>query len=256
MLLTLFVIGLLSGIITGLLSVGGGIILIFSLLFFPPLILETRISMQTIAGLSIMQSVFSSLSGGYFYMRSKLVDFSIVLRVGIPAMFGGMLGVLLAINTSEITLQITFVSLSVLSAIIMQIPLGSNVESNVFSFTTLSSTLTIITSLLIGVLGGLVGLGAGFIFLPLMIYIYKLPIKKAIGSSLGIGFLLSFGSLIMKLSVDVIPIGQGMILIFGGILGAQIGGRISNIMNSITLKRIAAYSILLVSAKLLYDLLF
>lgn len=256
MLITMFVIGLFSGIITGLLSVGGGIILIFSLLFFPPLILETRISMYTIAGLSIMQSVFSSLSGGHFYMRSKLIDFSIVLRVGIPAMFGGMLGVFLALNTSEIALQIIFVSLSVLSAIIMQIPLGSNEESNGFSFTTLSSSLTIITSFFIGGLGGLVGLSAGFIFLPLMIYVYKLPIKKAIGSSLGIGFLLSLGSLIMKLSVDVLPLDQGMILILGGILGAQIGSRVSNILNSETLKRIAAYSILIVSAKLLYDLLF
>ena len=256
MLITLFVIGLLSGVITGSLSVGGGIILIFSLLFFPPLILDTRISMHTIVGLSIMQSVFSSLSGGYYYLRSNLVDCPIVLWVGIPAMFGGMLGVFLASNASEIALQIIFVSLSVLSAIIMQIPLSSNEEYNSFSFTFLSSTLTIITSFLIGVLGGLVGLGAGFIFVPLLIYIYKLPIKKAIGSSLGICFLLSLGSLIIKLSVDVIPIGQGIILIIGGIRGAQIGGHISKNLNSIPLKRIAAYSILLVSAKLFYDLVF
>jgi len=86
--------------------------------------------------------------------------------------------------------------------------------------------------------------------------IYKLSIKQAIGSSLVICFLLSFGSLIIKLSFDTIQWKYGVILIFGGILGAQIGGRISKKLNSIVLKRIAAYSIILVSVKLFYDLFF
>jgi uncharacterized protein len=254
MFITLFFIGLLSGMITGLLSVGGGIILIFLLMFIPPIFLKTNLSMHTIAGFSIMQAVFSTLSGGIYYIRNKLVDFKIVYIVGIPSMFGGVLGVLIADITSEFVLKTIFATLSILSAIIMQIPYSSVEKSKPFSFTPLSTILSILVSLLIGVLGGLVGLGAGFIFVPLLIFAYRLPIKKAIGSSLITCFLLSFGSLITKLSVDEIPFAEGILLIVGGIIGAQIGGRLAKIMKSITLKKFAAYSILLISVRLFYDL--
>lgn len=247
-------IGLVCGIITGLLSIGGGIILVFALMLLLPIMSGTQFSMQTIAGLSIMQSVFSTASGGYYYIRTKLVDKKIVLMIGLPAFFGGMIGVLIANNSSDLALRIIFASLAVSAAIIMQVPYTSNESSEPYQFRTVSSILTIIGSIIIGILGGLVGVAAGFIFVPLMIYVYKLPIKKAIGTSLITCFLLAVGSFIIKLGVEAVPIGYGIMLIIGGVIGAQIGGRITMNLKSITLKRIAAYSILVISMKLFYDL--
>ncbi|WP_408011142.1 sulfite exporter TauE/SafE family protein [Pseudalkalibacillus sp. A8] len=254
MYITMFLLGLFSGTITGLLSIGGGIILIFTLMILLPFIFDTHFPMQVIAGLAIMQAFFSTLSGGLYYVRTKLVDIKIVLMIGIPAFFGGIMGVMLASHSPEIFLQIFFASLAILASIVMQIPLKDGEGLKPFEFTYLSITLTIISSFIIGVLGGLVGLAAGFIFVPLMIFVFKLPIKKAIGSSLITCFLLSAGSFITILSVGSLPLGYGVMLIIGGILGAQIGGRITKQLNSIVLKRIAAYSILIISVKLFFDL--
>ncbi|MCA0174555.1 sulfite exporter TauE/SafE family protein [Bacillus sp. RAR_GA_16] len=254
MYLIMLAIGLFCGIITGLLSIGGGIILVFSLMLLLPLISGAQFPMQTIAGLSIMQSVFSTASGGYFYIRSKLVDRKIVMMIGVPAFFGGMIGVLIANSSSDTLLRIIFTCLAISAAVIMQVPYKSNENPKPFQFKLSSTTLTIIGSAGIGVLGGLVGVAAGFIFVPLMIFVYRLPIKQAIGSSLITCFLLAVGSFITKLSVETVPLGYGTMLIIGGILGAQIGGRITMSLQSITLKRIAAYSILIISIKLFYDL--
>jgi len=254
MIISLFIIGLFSGIVTGLLSIGGGIILIFSLMIIPPLILNTYFSMQTISSFSIMQGFFSTLSGGYYYISKQLVVRKIMFMLGIPAMFGGIIGVLFASHISDFSLRILFATLAVVSAVIMQIPTSKAETSKPFTPTTKMWTVTILFGVTIGILGGLVGLSAGFIFVPLMIFFYKLPIKMAIGTSLITCFILSLGSLISKLTIGDIHYGQVAVLILGGIIGAQIGGRITKRLNSIALKRIAAYSILLVSCKLFYDL--
>ncbi|PLR98500.1 sulfite exporter TauE/SafE family protein [Bacillus sp. T33-2] len=254
MIISLFLIGLFSGIVTGLLSIGGGIILIFSLMIIPPLLLNTQFSMHTIFSFSIMQGFFSSLSGGYYYISNQLVDKKIIFMLGIPAMFGGTIGVLFANQISDFNLRILFATLAIISAILMQIPTNKAEDPTPIPKNKKVWTVSIIFGVLIGILGGMVGLSAGFIFVPLMIFFYKLPIKMSIGTSLITCFLLSAGSLVSKLSMRDIDFGQVAVLIVGGIIGAQIGGRITKKLKSITLKRIAAYSILLVSCKLYYDL--
>ncbi len=256
MYVTMLLIGFLSGIFTGLLSIGGGIILVFMLMFVFPLLTGKTFPMHTIAGFSIMQTFFSTLSGGFYYIRHKLVVRKVVLIMGIPAFIGGMIGVLLASYSSDFLLRTIFAFLAVTAAIVMQIPYKSNEESEPFNFTIFSIILTVLACFMIGISGGLVGIAAGFIFVPLMIFVFKLPIKTAIGSSLLICFLLASGSLITKLGISSIPTGYAFMLILGGIAGAQIGGRITKRLNSITLKRIAAYLILLVSIKLFFDIYF
>lgn len=253
MLITMFIIGLISGIITGLLSVGGGIILIFALIFLPPLVAQTYFSMQTIASFSIMQAFFATLSGAIYYIRDQSIDKGVVLYLGIPSFFGGIVGVIIAHNTTDFTLRVVFAVMAILAAIVMQMPNKAN-EDKAFEFTKKSYAFSTIGGMAIGLVGGLIGLAAGFIFVPVLIYFYHLNVKKAIGTSLITCFLLATGSLLAKLTIGAFPLELGLFLILGGIIGAQVGGRIGKKLSSTVLKRIAAYSILLISIKVFYDL--
>lgn len=253
MLITMFIIGLISGVITGLLSIGGGIILIFSLILIPPLISGKSLSMHEIASLSIMQSFFSSLSGSIFYFKEKLIDKGIITYLGIASFFGGILGVLIAHSISDFLLRIIFAVLAISSAIVMQIPHPEN-EDQKFQFSTKSITFSIVGGLSIGLIGGLIGLSAGFIFVPVLIFFYHLPIKKAIGTSLVTCFLLAAGSLVAKVSITTVEFQLGITLIIGGILGAQLGGMLNKRLSSLMLQKITAFSIVLVSIKVIYDL--
>ncbi|MGO4887436.1 sulfite exporter TauE/SafE family protein [Anaerobacillus sp. MEB173] len=254
MLITMFVIGLISGMITGLLSVGGGIILIFALIFIPPLVAQTYFPMQTIAGFSIMQAFFATFSGAIYYFREKLIDKGVVIYLGIPAFFGGIVGVIIAHNTSDMFLRIVFAVMAMLAAIVMQLPNKTN-EDKPYEFTKKSYVYSIIGGITIGIVGGLIGLGAGFIFVPVMIYFYHLNVKKAIGSSLITCFLLATGSLLTKLAfIESTSIQLGIAIIVGGIIGAQLGGRLGKRLSPVMLKRIAAYSILIISIKVVFDL--
>ncbi len=249
----MLVIGLISGIITGLLSVGGGIILIFFLLVLPPILLQSYFPMQTIAAFSIMQAFFATLSGAFYYIREKLIDLEIVLYLGVPAFFGGILGVMIAHSITDFALRVVFAILAATAAVVMFIPNRSNIEGP-FKFTAISYVLSGAGGILIGVIGGMVGLSAGFIFVPVMIYLYRLSVKKAIGTSLATCFLLAAGSFLAKLGAGAVSIEMGVALVAGGVIGAQIGGRIGKRLPSLVLKRTAAFSIFLISIKVVYDL--
>lgn len=254
MLTIVFLIGLLSGVLTGLLSVGGGIILIFLFIILPPLMMNTHLTMQTIAGFSLIQAVFSTLSGSISYIRSQLIDRHLVVCLGLPSFFGGIIGSLTASYVSEVTIKIVFCLLSMIAAIVMQWPQKRDHENKIFHFTPFSIVLIGLSGILVGLLGGLVGLAGGFIFLPVMIYIFRLPIKKAIGTSLITSFLLSAGALMVKIGVNSPPLDLGIAMVIGGIVGSQIGSWIGKRAPSLVLRKIAAFSILFISIKLIYDL--
>lgn len=248
----MLLIGFLCGIITGLLSVGGGIVLIFTLIFVLPTVADINYSMQTITGFSIMQTFFSTLSGGYYYFKNKIIDSKIVLIMGVPAMIGGVLGSVLANQSSDFLLQLIFAVTSVIASLAMQIPrktAGNKIKVNRFIL-----FVTALVSIIIGLIGGMVGLGAGFLFIPIMIHVLKMDIRKAIGSSLLTAFLLSTGSFITKLSSGSIPILLGASLIIGAVIGAQIGGRISAKINPNTLKKIAGYAVIIIGIRSLIGL--
>src|SRR5699024_5675883 len=112
----MFLIGLLCGLVTGLISIGGGIFIIISLLLLTPVLAQKSFSMQEIASFSIMQTFFSSLSGSLFYLKEKLISKEIALYLGIPSFFGGVIGVIIAHNISDFFLKIIFAILAVLAA--------------------------------------------------------------------------------------------------------------------------------------------
>jgi len=249
----MFLIGLLCGLVTGLISIGGGIFIIISLLLLTPVLAQKSFSMQEIASFSIMQTFFSSLSGSLFYLKEKLISKEIALYLGIPSFFGGVIGVIIAHNISDFFLKIIFAILAVLAAIIMQIPHAIN-DSKSFKFTWKTRFYSIIGGVSIGIIGGVIGIGAGFIFVPTFIYIYHLPLKKAIGTSLITILLLSTGSFLTKINIATVPFELGIALIIGGVIGAQLGGRLNKVFPPLILKKVSSLFIVIVSLKVLYDL--
>lgn len=223
-------------------------------MFLPPIIAQVHFPMQVIAGFSILNVFFSTLSGSFYYIRERLVHFNIALYLGVPGFFGGMLGVFTAQFTSENALRIIFAIIAIISAILMHIPSKEHQNDETFLFTPIVVVLTIIGGFSIGALGGLIGLGAAFIIIPVMVYLFKFPIKKAIGSSFVTCLFISFGSFITKISLGNLPLNLGLSLIAGGIIGVQIGGRVSKFLPSTVLKRMAALAILLISIKVFFDL--
>jgi uncharacterized membrane protein YfcA len=98
--------------------------------------------------------------------------------------------------------------------------------------------------LAVGSLAGLLGVGGGFITVPLMVYWLKIPLRVAIGTSLLFIFITSLGTLWAKFSVGHIHVPITLLVLSGSIVGALIGPYVSRRI-PVRLLRLALLSLLI-----------
>lgn len=102
-----------------------------------------------------------------------------------------------------------------------------------------------------GVMVSIMGIGGGFLMIPAMIYILKMPANMVVGTSLfQIIFISSVVTVMHSVSTQSVDMLLASILIIGGVVGAQFGSRISLKIPAIKLRFALSILILLVCLRL------
>jgi uncharacterized membrane protein YfcA len=178
MILTLLFLGIIGGFLSGLLGVGGAIIMIPLMLTIPPLVGLEPLSMKVVAGLSMMQVFFSSLSGLIVHKKNNFVHPKMLLLIGIPMGLFSFEGAYLSKYFDDKILLILFELLIVLAIFLLlwqkHLPFKSLTSNNIGNVKSFPS---ILIGLTVGTFSGIVGAGGGFILIPLMITFLKVPTK-------------------------------------------------------------------------------
>jgi len=108
---------------------------------------------------------------------------------------------------------------------------------------------------LVGGLAALMGVGGGFVMVPAMIYLLRMPTNVVIGTSLFqilfVAALTSFLQAVQNQTVDMVLAG---ILILGSVVGAQIGARFTSKIPAEELRALLALIVVSVCLKLAWDL--
>jgi uncharacterized membrane protein YfcA len=111
--------------------------------------------------------------------------------------------------------------------------------------------------LLIGVLSVVMGVGGGFILVPAMIYLLRMPTSVVIGTSLfQIIFVAAFSTLLHAITNHSVDAILALLLIAGGVVGAQFGVRYGERLRSDWMRLCLAALILLICLRLAADLVF
>jgi len=253
LLFVLFTLGLIGGFFSGLLGIGGGIIMIPLLLYVPPLIGLEAISMKTAAAMTIVQSMAGSFSGLVVHKKNNFVHSKLIIYMGSGVVFGSLMGSYFSNQIkSEVMLGI-FATMAVMAMILMFIPSKKDEDSPVESVE-FNKTLAFFVALLVGILGGIVGQGGAFILIPLMLNVLKIPTRIALGSSVAITFLSACAGFIGKWGTGQIPFEMAIVLVAGALLGAQLGGRLSNRLPTASLRMILSILITFTALKMWFEL--
>jgi uncharacterized membrane protein YfcA len=113
-----------------------------------------------------------------------------------------------------------------------------------------------VVGLLVGFLAAIMGVGGGFIMVPAMIYLLGMPTKVVVGTSLfQIIFVTGFTTVMhatTNYSVDML---LALLLILGGVVGAQMGTWIGLRLKAEQLRILLAIVVLVVAGKIALDLL-
>jgi uncharacterized protein len=210
--------GLVSGMLAGVLGIGGGSVLV-------PLMVYVGFTPINAIGTSSLAILLTSLSGSIQNWRMGYIDWRKVSLLGVPALFAAQLGAALAQYIPVHWLLFGFAAMMLTNIYLVGLKQQLiGIESSTSS-TAKNGLSTTITGILAGLVAGLMGVGGGAIMVPLQMLLLGETIKVAIQTSLGVVMLTAVSATIGHSINGHVLFSQGIILGIGGLLGAQLGTR-------------------------------
>ena len=278
-LFVIFGMGGVVGILSGMFGVGGGFLMTPLLIFYgiPPIVAVATEANQIVA---------SSISGAFAHWRRKAVDF----KMGTILLFGGIIGSFIGIelfiflkDLGQIDLIISLSYVILLGAIgtlifiegmrsmiahrnetvvqvkkrkdrtwVHSLPLRVRFKK---SGLYISIIPPIVIGIAVGIMASIMGVGGGFIMVPAMIYLLRMPTNVVIGTSLyQIIFVTSLVTVLHAYENQTVDVMLAMILMSGGVVGAQIGAALGHKLKAEQLRFLLGILILAVCAKMLIEL--
>jgi len=114
----------------------------------------------------------------------------------------------------------------------------------------------ILIGFFVGMMSAIMGVGGGFIMVPAMIYLLRMPTNVVIGTSLfQIIFVTASVTILHAVENQTVDILLALLLMIGGVIGAQFGAIAGQRLRGEQLRALLAIIVLGVGIKLLVDLL-
>jgi uncharacterized membrane protein YfcA len=217
--------GLLSSFLSGLLGIGGGVVLTPVLLYAPQLLGATGLSVKIITGLTVVQAISGSLLGAVRHRAYGNVSTHLVLLMGPPAAIASLIGAFVSRDTSDQILLGIFAVFSFAGAVFLLLPVKATDATA--DDVRVNRPLAIALALVIGGFGGMIGIGAIAFIVAALVYFLRVPPRIAIGSSLGIGIFGAVAAFIGKAATSQIDPGLAAIVVVAALAGSPIGAWVS-----------------------------
>ena len=214
----MLLIGVFGGFISGLVGIGGAIIIYPAILLLPPLFGVPAYSAYIASGLTSGQVFFSTLSGSLKARKKTEFSSPLVIYMSGGMITGSMLGALLANLFNAAFVNTIYIIIALLALILMFINVKPNLNQSSFN-----KPLLVMVGLFIGIISGIVGAGGAFIIIPILLVLFKLPMNTVAANSIVIAFISSIGAFIIKLIQGYIPLEDALFLIIGSIIFAPLG---------------------------------
>ncbi|HJN50771.1 MAG: sulfite exporter TauE/SafE family protein [Pseudomonadales bacterium] len=249
-------LGLVTGFLSGLLGIGGGIVMAPLLLYLLPVLGFEPLSMRIVAGLTIVQGLVASISGAVSHHRFHFVSFRLSLVMGSAIFVAALAGGMGANYVADEVLLFIFAGLALIAATMLLLPEAGEEQNPSLDLLSFSLSKAIVVALTVGLLGGLVGQGGSFILVPLMIYFVRIPTRIAIGSNLVIVLLSSSAGFIGKAVTGQIEWLLTIPIVLTVIPAARLGSYVSSRTPVVSLRRMLAVLIAAAAGKMWWSLLF
>ncbi len=275
-------LGLAVGLLSGLFGVGGGFLM-------TPLLIMFGIPSTVAAATDSNQIVAASTSGTYAHWKVGNVDFKMGIYLLVGGFLGGLVGVqaikiLHAMGNADFVIKMTYVLMlgivgtymfieslqsmkkikgeqvekvkeekeSVVGRFLKSLPMQTHFEK---SGITHSVFVPIFLGAFVGVLAAIMGVGGGFLMVPIMVYMLRMPMHVVVGTSL---FQILFTCIEVTFlqaytnhSVDFI---LAVLLLLGSTIGAQVGAVFGRKLKADQLKILLAGIVLAVTVKIIFEL--
>ena len=275
-------LGLAVGLLSGLFGVGGGFLL-------TPLLIMFGIPSTVAAATDSNQIVAASTSGTYAHWKVGNVDFKMGIYLLVGGFIGGLIGVqaiklLHAMGNADFVIKMTYVLMlgvvgtymfiesiqsmrkkkevtavevteekeSAVGRFLKSLPLQTRFEK---SGVTHSALVPIVLGTFVGILAAIMGVGGGFLMVPVMVYMLRMPMHVVVGTSLfQILFTCIEVTFLQAYTNHTVDFLLAVPLLVGSTIGAQVGTVFGRKLKGEQLKVLLAAIVLIVTVKIVFDL--
>lgn len=275
----IFVMGGAVGFLSGMFGVGGGFLI-------TPLLIFYGIPPAVAVGTQGAQLVASSVSGLNAHLKRKTVDFEMGRFLIAGGAVGSFVGVALFRYLQKLGQIDLFIALAyvVFLGVVGALMLAESVRAILRdppkgrpkrrsrrtawmaalpwpmrfrrSQLYISPLPPIALGFLVGVMSAFMGVGGGFIMVPAMIYILNMPTNVVIGTSLlQIIFVMAITTVLHATANQTVDIILALLLLGGGVIGAQFGARAGLLLKAEHLRALLALIVLAVCTRIVFGLI-
>lgn len=231
----MILLGAFVGTLSGFFGIGGGTILVPSLLFL-------GFAIKDAIGISVVQMVFSSVFGSYLNNKHKTLDVKMGLIIGSGGFLGALASGFITTNMSNKTLELIFLSFAsfALARLFFKTKQGV-VEKSV------NPWLLFAIGVVLGVFGMLIGVGGSILLVPILVGFLHVELKKAISSGLFFVVFSSISGLISHSLSRSIDFHSGILVGSASLIGVYLGIFLKNrVESSLQRKLLVGFYLLIV----------
>jgi uncharacterized membrane protein YfcA len=272
--------GLAVGFISGMFGIGGGFLM-------TPLLIFIGVSPAVAVATVSSHIAASSMSGAISYWRRRALDLALALMLLAGGIVGTVAGVWLftllrSVGQLDITIGVSYVLLlgsvggmMVVEGVgaILRAHQGKPVElrhpgshtwihglplkvrfkqSRIY----ISAIPVVAIGLTMGFVGAIMGIGGGFLLVPMLIYLLRVPTNVVIGTSMVLTLITMASATILHAATNhLVDAVLALILMVGGVIGAQFGARAGQKMRSERLRLLLGVLVLAVGLRFAFDLI-
>src|SRR5712672_1874362 len=273
-------IGLAVGFISGMFGIGGGFLM-------TPLLIFLGVTPAVAVASVTTHIAASSKSGAASYWRRNAVDVALVFMLLAGGLVGTVVGVWLftllrSLGHLDLTIGLSYVVLlCIVGALMVTESLraiirsrqgkpvelrrpGSHTWFHGLPFKVrfkqsriyVSSIPVVALGFIMGFIGAIMGIGGGFLLVPMLIYFLRVPTNVVIGTSMVLTLITMASATILHAAtnhpVDAV---LALVLMVGGVTGAQFGARAGQKMRSERLRLLLGILVLAVGLRFAFDLI-
>jgi len=252
-----FAMGLAVGFISGMFGIGGGFLM-------TPLLIFIGVSPAVAVATVSSHIAASSFSGALLYWRRRAIDLALAFMLLVGGLVGTAMGVWLftllrAIGQLDLTISLSYVfllgsvgGLMILESVraIVRLQKGERVGVRKPGSHTWLHGLPIKVRFkqsrlyvsvipvwmiggVMGFLGAIMGIGGGFILVPSLIYLVRVPTSVVIGTSMVLTLVTMASATVLHAATNhLVDAVLALILMIGGVIGAQFGAQAGQKMRS------------------------
>lgn len=241
--MSILLVGLGAGILSGIFGVGGGILIVPGLVFF------AKMDQRRAHGTSLAAVLPISIASLVTYWSHDHVDWHVALWLAIGAVGGAILGTKLLKTARHDMLSYGFAVLLIMSAVRLYWTSSANGRTDL---TVVAAIALVMIGVATGTLAGLLGVGGGVIMIPAMVLLLGETNVLAKGTSLAVIIPTSITGTIRNRKTANVDVKAAVVVGLSGIVSAVVGASLAADMSESLSNALFATLLLVVAAQMIY----